>query len=43
VVDDLDLNFYFPENFVLTNDFEGIKKSGVKDKILKILRNGITG
>lgn len=43
VVDDLNLGYYFPGKFVLTNDFEGIKKSGVKDKILKILRNGVTG
>jgi hypothetical protein len=37
-VDDLDLKLWIPENFVrCTRANEGIKQSGVKDKILKIL------
>lgn len=37
-VDDLNLKLWIPENFVqCTRANEGIKQSGVKDKILKIL------
>ena len=37
-IDDLDLKAWIPENFVrCTHASEGIKQSGVKDKILKIL------
>ena len=37
-IDDLDLKLWIPENFVrCTRANEGIKQSGVKDKILKIL------
>jgi hypothetical protein len=40
-VDDLDLKPWIPENFVrCTKANEGIKQSGVKDKILKILLDG---
>lgn len=38
VIDDLNLSRWFPENFVHTpRSNEGIKQSGVKDKIFKIL------
>ncbi len=38
IIDDLDLSSWFPNNFVRTpKSNEGIKQSGVKDKILKIL------
>jgi hypothetical protein len=37
-VDDLNLRIWIPENFVrCTHSSEGIKQSGVRDKILKIL------
>lgn len=37
-IDDLDLKLWIPNHFVhCTRDNEGIKQSGVKDKILKIL------
>jgi hypothetical protein len=37
-IDDLDLKLWIPENFVrCTRANEGIKQSGVKDKILKVL------
>lgn len=42
VIDDLNVGKYMSitneeHKFVLTNDFEGIKQLGIKDKILKIL------
>jgi hypothetical protein len=38
VVDDLDMSEGFGDNFVLCGDsFEGIKKSGLKEKIIKKL------
>jgi hypothetical protein len=37
-IDDLNLKFWIPDRFVhCTRENEGIKQSGVKDKILKIL------
>jgi hypothetical protein len=37
-IDDLDLKQWIPDNFVrCTHSTEGLKQSGVKDKILKIL------
>lgn len=37
-IDDLNLKQWIPDNFVhCSRSFEGIKQSGVKDKILKIL------
>ena len=40
-IDDLDLSPWIPNNFVHTpRSNEGIKQSGVKDKILKILSHG---
>jgi len=39
VIDDLDMNEWFPNNFVCTEDHQGIKKSNVKEKIIKILNN----
>lgn len=34
----IDMNEYFANNFIhCTSEFEGIKKSGLKDKIIKIL------
>lgn len=39
IIDDLNLFEWFPDNFVhCTRENEGIKQSGVKDKILKILQ-----
>ena len=45
VIDDLNVGKYMvitnEENkFVLTNDFEGIKQLGIKNKIINILNNG---
>jgi hypothetical protein len=45
VIDDLNVGKYMvitnEENkFVLTNDFEGIKQLGIKNKIINILTNG---
>lgn len=44
VLDDLNISNYMTitndqDKFVLTDDFEGIKKVGLKDKIIKILNN----
>ena len=40
-VDDLDMGIWLTENFVYTpRSSEGIKQSGVKEKIIKILNNG---
>lgn len=44
VLDDLNMSNYMTitndqDKFVLTDDFEGIKKVGLKDKIIKILNN----
>ncbi len=39
IIDDLDLSPWFPENFIRTpRANEGIKQSGIKDKILKLLQ-----
>jgi len=45
VIDDLNISNYMAitnddDKFVLTDDFEGLKKLGVKNKILNILNNG---
>jgi hypothetical protein len=38
VVDDLNMSSFFPENFVhCPNENEGIKRQGIKEKILEIL------
>ncbi len=40
-VDDLDMGIWLTENFVHTpRSSEGIKQSGIKEKIIKILNNG---
>ena len=39
-VDDLDMSLFLGENFVLTpKENEGIKQSGIKEKLIKILNN----
>jgi hypothetical protein len=43
IIDDLRLDYFFADRFVLTDDFQGIKKSGIKDKILAFLKDGIEG
>jgi hypothetical protein len=45
VIDDLNISNYMSitgddDKFVLTNDFEGIKQLGIKNKIINILNNG---
>jgi hypothetical protein len=45
VIDDLNVGKYMvitneDNKFVLTNDFEGIKQLGIKNKIINILNNG---
>lgn len=42
VIDDLHMDFYGLKNFVKTEDTEGIKKSGLKSKILYVLSNNET-
>jgi len=37
-VDDLDMSLFFGDNFVLTpKESEGIKQSGIKEKLIQIL------
>lgn len=39
VIDDMDMSIFFPQNFVLCGmPMEGITQTGVKEKILKILK-----
>jgi hypothetical protein len=38
-IDDLNLKNWIPERFVRCTEREGIKATGIKDKILKILKN----
>ncbi len=39
-VDDLDMSLFLGDNFVLTpKESEGIKQSGIKEKLIKILKN----
>jgi transposase len=45
VIDDLNISNFMSitgddDKFVLTDDFEGLKKLNIKNKILKILANG---
>jgi hypothetical protein len=37
IIDDLDMGFYGLDRFVKTKDSEGIKQTGLKEKIIKIL------
>ena len=39
VIDDMDLDLYFIDNFIKTKNNEGIKQLGIKNKILKILQS----